>query len=52
MGLIKALIISSLSYFIIQNCWLTHKNPLDDKIKKDYLLYFMIAIIFLIELFF
>tara|TARA_B100002052_G_scaffold203699_1_gene186001 strand:- start:4237 stop:4620 length:384 start_codon:yes stop_codon:yes gene_type:complete len=52
MGLIKALIISALCYFIIQNCWLTNKNPLDDKIKNDYLFYFMILIVFLIELFF
>lgn len=52
MGLIKAIIISTLCYFTIQNIWLSHKNPLDDNIKKDYLFYFMIFIVFLIELFF
>lgn len=52
MGLFRAIIITCLCYFAVERLWQDPRNPLPKKKKVEYEKPIILAVIFLIELFF
>jgi hypothetical protein len=50
MGLIKGVLIVSISYYSVQYFWDHKLNPMPEEQKKNGLLYFILFIVFLLEI--
>ena len=52
MGLLRAIVITCLCYFVVTRVWMSEKNPLPETKKKEYEKMILFAIIFFVELLF
>ena len=50
MGLIKGVLIVSISYYAVKYFWEHKLNPMPEEQKKDGLMYFIFLIVFLLEI--